>query len=273
MDTSQEESSRFDSINLEDSNSEKPIIFEKESFFSHIKRKCTSVVKNITLEPIFLFSSIFCGLDHVSNSQLLIYKSCINDFDFPNGTCDDLIHHKENNTAVQNEVAQYHVYVKIITHVFPFIVAFYIGSWSDSFGRKWIMYIGYISWVLSGAIHLLNVYFIDWPKEYLLLEYVPDALSGGYAAFGIAIGAFIAEISPPEHRAFRMFVLYFPYKIGTPIGTQLGKILYKKGSFICVSSATLVFKFVAFILFVTRLELYYRNNIKKTEKTEGEKKQ
>merc|ERR1711892_1050079 len=252
------------------------ITFETETFFSKVKRKCRNVVNNITLEPIFLFSAIFCGLDHVSNSQLLIYKSCINDFDFPNGTCDDLIHHKENNTAVQNEVAQYHVYVTIITHVFPFLAAFYVGSWSDSWGRKWFMYIGYITWILCGAIHLINVYFMDLPKEYMLLEEIPYALSGGGVAFSLSLGAFITDISPPDQRAFRMFMFSFPHKIGSPFGTQLGKILSAQGSFLCVSSATFVFKIVAFILFVTRVEIFYRKkdlktNVKVKETPKGKK--
>jgi len=51
----------------------------------------------------------------------------------------------------------------------------------------------------------------------------------------------------------------FPWKIGSPIGTQLGKYLFDKGSFLCVSSATFLFKIVCFILFVIRLEIFYRN--------------
>ena len=259
MDGAAKELSRFKSVDLRNSNDVSEIVFEKETVFSNVKRKFRKVRQNITLEPIFLLESIFCGLDHVSNHQLTILKSCTNDFDFPNGTCDDLIHHKENNTAVQNEVAQFNVYVTIITHVFPFITAFYFGSWSDKFGRKWIMYIGYMSWVLRGGFHMLNVYFIDWPKEYLLLEYIPYALSGGGVAFGLSLGAFIADISDPDQRAFRMFLFSFPWKIGSPIGTQLGKYLFDQGSFICVSSATFLFKIICFALFVIRLELYYRN--------------
>ena len=71
------------------------------------------------------------------------------------------------------------------------------------------MYIGYTSWIISGALHLMNVYFIEWPKEYLFLEYVPYALSGGGVAFSLSLGAFIAEISDPDQRAFGMFLFSF----------------------------------------------------------------
>ena len=249
---------------------------ETESVFDKVKRKSRYVLQNITLEPIFLLESLFCGLDHVSNSQLIILKSCNNDFDFPDNICGDLIHHKENNTAVQNEVAQFSVYLTIIAHVFPFLTGFYFGSWSDRFGRKWIMYIGYTCWIIGGVVHLLNVYFIEWPKEYLFLEYILYTLSGGDVAFRLSLGAFIAEISDPDQRAFRMFLFSFPSKIGTPIGTQLGKYLFAEGSFVLVSSVAFAFKIVCFALFVLRLEMFYRNkDVQKKmaeNKTEDEEK-
>ena len=40
----------------------------------------------------------------------------------------------------QNEVAQFGVYESIVDHLFPIICSFFLGSWSDSFGRKWLLY-------------------------------------------------------------------------------------------------------------------------------------
>ena len=250
-----------------------PIHFRGESHCDKIRRKLKSVFENITIEPLFLFQALFCSLDQVSNDQLILQKSCINDFDFPNGTCDDLINHEAANTAVQNEVAQYNVYVIIITHVFPFLAAFYFGSWSDKFGRKWIMYVCYACWCLQAGIHLLNVYFIDWPKEFLLLQFIPYALSGGDVAYDLSVGAFIADISDPENRAFRIFVFGFAYKIGSPVGIQLGKYLFSKGSFLCVSSAKFVARIIAYILLIIRIEIYYRNEKKEEKEPEKQKDQ
>ena len=45
------------------------------------------------------------------------------------------------NTDVQNEVAQFKVYESIVDHVFPVVCSFFLGSWSDNFGRKYLLYL------------------------------------------------------------------------------------------------------------------------------------
>ena len=55
---------------------------------------------------------------------------------------------------------------------------------------------------------IVCAYFFDSPKEYLLLSYVPGALSGGFAAWSLAINAFLADITEPQNRAFRYGMLY-----------------------------------------------------------------
>ena len=71
---------------------------------------------------------------------------------------------------------------------------------------------------------LLNVYYMDWPKEYMLfMVNLPVALSGGYQGYFMGVNAFIADISPPEQRSFRMAITNFIYVVGMPFGTQVGK--------------------------------------------------
>ena len=54
------------------------------------------------------------------------------------------------------------------------------------------------------------------------------ALSGGHLAFAMGINAFIADISSPEQRSFRMAMMYFVSSLGRPIGTQMGAYLYEQ---------------------------------------------
>ena len=70
----------------------------------------------------------------------------------------------------------------------------------------------------------LNVYFMEWPKEYMLFSVnAPIALAGGHLAFTMGINAFIADISKPNQRSFRMAMLYFFSSLSRPFGTQMGK--------------------------------------------------
>ena len=49
-------------------------------------------------------------------------------------------------------------------------------------------------------------------------------ISGGYAAFGIGLSAFIADISSPDQRAFRMGMIHLAQSLGRPIaaGNDMG---------------------------------------------------
>ena len=90
------------------------IVFEEEGFASVVKRKVKRVARNITIEPVVFFLSFVGNMDYVCLGQLLIDKSCDKDFDFANDTCDPGVlldgNHTKENTAVQNEIAQFKVY-------------------------------------------------------------------------------------------------------------------------------------------------------------------
>ena len=70
--------------------------------------------------------------------QLKIDKCCEQKFDFPSGVCQNLTEDsfEEENDLVQDEVAQFNVYVTAVKSVFPALLAFYMGAWCDLFGRK-----------------------------------------------------------------------------------------------------------------------------------------
>ena len=52
---------------------------------------------------------------------------------------------------------------------------------------------------------------------------------GGYAAFGIGLSAFIADISSPDQRAFRMGMIHLAQSLGRPIAAPLGAYLLETG--------------------------------------------
>ena len=52
---------------------------------------------------------------------------------------------------------------------------------------------------------------------------------GGYAAFSIGLSAFIADISKPDQRAFRMGMIHLASSLGRPLAAPLGAYLLKEG--------------------------------------------
>ena len=233
------------------------IVFEKESYASLAIRKCRTFFRNITLEPVMLFYGVVRSIDGIANNQLLLDKTCLNDFDFGEEICNDLVNHKENNTVVQNEVAQYQVYESIVDHLFPVIFSFFLGSWSDSFGRKWLLYLYFVICIIQTGGLMLNSYFMEWPKEFLLFSVnLPVALSGGHITFSMGIAAFITEISTPEQRTFRLATVHFVEGMGGPLGTLLGAYLWEVGGYLCVFGTSLVGKVLTLAFLVIRLEMF-----------------
>ena len=73
-------------------------------------------------------------MDDISLGQMLIYKSCLHDFDFPDGTCDNLLdgNHTTENSAVQNEVWMLLMDPVWTTHIFIHY-NFRAGHWGFRF--------------------------------------------------------------------------------------------------------------------------------------------
>ena len=57
------------------------------------------------------------------------------------------------------------VYESIVDHLFPIICSFFLGSWSDSFGRKYLLYCYFLFCMVHTGGLMLNAYFMQWPKE------------------------------------------------------------------------------------------------------------
>jgi len=258
-----EEPEGFDSVNLKEEEKVLPIKFETETFFSIAKRKCKHFFTNITLEPVMLFYGIVGSIDRVASSQLLFDKTCYNDFNFTDEICNDLQQHKENETSVGNEVAQFQVYESIVDHLFPIICSFFLGSWSDTFGRKYLLYFYFLMRLVEGSAMLLNAHFMAWPKEFLLFTVnLPVALSGGYITYSMGVAAFITEISTPEQRTFRLAMIHFISSLGSPIGTKIGAMIWDGAGdmrYTAIFAAGLGGKAITLVFLVARLELFKWN--------------
>ena len=254
-----------------------PIKFQSETLLSMTKRKFVTGVKNITIEPIILLVSLVTSIDSVALSQLIVDKSCAQDFNFTQEVCDNILNenYEHELSMVENEVAQYKVYENLIEHLFPIIMSFFLGSWSDIFGRKIVLYFFFAFRILEGSLLLVNVYFMEWPKEYMLLTVkLPLALSGGQLSYYMGINSFIADISAPEQRSFRMAILNLMGHLGQPFGTQIGKQLFGAGSYKCVIGSSLLGKVICLLLLVIRMETFkYKPKQKDIQENPVEKKQ
>jgi len=258
---------------MEDTKALNPITFQSEPLFSRIKRGLFTAKKNITIEPVIFFMTIVEYIDLVTIDQLVIDKSCRLDFNYTAEVCDNLVEtaYEDENTEVQNEVAQYKVYESLAVRLFPIVMSFYLGSWGDMFGRKLILYIYMSAKLFEGIMLIVNTQFENWPKEYLLFSVrLPVALSGGEIAYHMGINSFVAAISKPEQRTVRLGLMHLVYAMGRPIGTLFGAYLFQEGSYMCVFGTTTVGRIIGFSFLIYTFESY--DWTKEENRKEGETK-
>ena len=107
----------------------------------------------------------------------------------------------------------------------------------------------------------------------MLYIFHPVALSGGYLTYSMGMNAFIADISSPQQRSFRMAMMHFVQTLGEPFATQAGAYLYDKGGYVCVISANLLGRFLSFLFLVVRLEIFNLKSQRQEEKELNNKRQ
>ena len=127
---------------------------------------------------------------------------------------------------------------------------------------------------------LLNSYFMEWPKEFLLLtSNLPVALSGGRIVMKIGITSFVSDITDPKDRttrystnitfnkhietltvsntiAFRLATFAFMGSLGRPIGIQVGAYLWEVGGYLAIFGTKIAGLTLTLVMLAIRLECF-----------------
>ena len=136
------------------------------------------VLSNITIEPSLFLINFGDVLDDISFTQMVLFKSCTVDFGFNETVCNDLVDYEDANKIVQDEAASFSVYQTLVATIFPIFFSFYLGAWCDLFGRKLIFKLYLSAKCVEQIIVIVCAYYLESPKEWLLLAPIPTALAG-----------------------------------------------------------------------------------------------
>ena len=94
-------------------------------------------------------------------------------------------------------MSSFYNYISLAEHLIPIFLSFYLGSWSDHWGRKPFIYLTMTGMLFSSVMNLINaVYLKEWDKWVWLLSVVLSKnLTGGSLAFVMVVYSFIADNS------------------------------------------------------------------------------
>ena len=224
---------------------------ERRSWYQRLREGLSLV----SLEPIIFLNSFTWGLCSVIGQNLLIEKVC-HDLGYSDVVCTHIDDYDVEDDAVQTQVTKFNMYSSILSAIPGMILALFIGPWSDRNGRKPIMIIPMIGYILSTIFTLINIYFRQWPANYLLINGV-WGITGGFVVFLIGMYSYIADITSVRARTTRIGVLDIFLFGGVPAGNFLSAYVFKYSGYFGIYGITLgiqifILLYIIFIITDTR---------------------
>lgn len=160
---------------------------------------------------------------------------------------------------MQKAVSVFHQWNGIAGHLFPIVIALFIGSWSDKRGRKIPIIIGLVGKLIYDIGIMWNIYYFgdyysyfalidynnyyhsfaqmssykfhpfistaEWPVEYIIYTAtLPCAITGADIVIFASAFAYISDVTSVENRTFRITILEVCYLVTMPVGIALGTV-------------------------------------------------
>ncbi|XP_052752477.1 proton-coupled folate transporter isoform X2 [Galleria mellonella] len=183
--------------------------------------------KYITVEPpMFLYMMAYM-ITSVIEQTFYVYQACTVNHGYSSEICYNISNNEEVNREVQVTVSTFHQWNGIASHVVPLILAFFLGSYSDKRGRKFILLAGLVGKLYFSATITLNA-LKAWPVEYVIYTAAfPSALTGADLAIFAGCFSYLADVTSVKNRTLRVGILDVVYLSTMPTGVAIGNLLYK----------------------------------------------
>lgn len=211
------------------------------------------------LEPavFLLFFAMFLSSSVYQNQ--LLYQTCKVHFNFNETSCAPLLGKKKEDPSpeakkIEDTVQEYVTNIllaqSIIESVIPAFISFFLGPWSDKFGRRPIIiltYTGYfLAYVIMGLLTLLSIHTVVTPWVYLLSS-LPSVFFGGTCALITVIYCYISDVAVSKARDLRMVLNEASILIGMTSGSVVSSFLYEATDVLTVFAISCGFMLVALV--------------------------
>jgi MFS family permease len=173
------------------------------------------------VEPV-LFLYMLSTFSQYALFQDLVYSKVCWTLYSP-GVCEDL--HAEK-WATELEIVQkqssYWILMSTVSLVIPSIlIAIYLGSWSDRFGRKWPVVFPPFGGILACCVYIVLSFQHEAPVGWICLASFLSGLSGGFVSCIMSCMTYVAAISSQENRTVRISRLEAMIFLGGTVGPFL----------------------------------------------------
>ncbi|XP_017080393.1 proton-coupled folate transporter [Drosophila eugracilis] len=220
---------RRDSGNSENSSAGNVVEQQAEGMFRTACQWVWHVVKSISVEPtMFLYMFAFM-ITSVVEQNFFLYKSCRVNNNFTEEVCRNLNKAEYQEFKEQSMLtnAWFLQWENISAHIFPIILALFLGSFSDRRGRKLPLLMGLVGKFIYSSMIVVNARMPTWPVQNIIYSAtLPSALTGADVAIFASCFAYISDISTLQQRTIRVTILDVIYLSAMPLGVALGSHLF-----------------------------------------------
>ncbi|KAI7697747.1 hypothetical protein SSS_08978 [Sarcoptes scabiei] len=186
-------------------------------------------IRQLKIEPFVLLYMIGFSLSSMAVSQLVQDKLCRVDYDQSSVFCISInsIDFDHGAETIKSDILKDSTYITLyrtLLQTLPCVIwALFLGPWTDKFpkGRKYIMIFGAFTAILESIILIINASFFKLSGYYVLLSFIPSALSGGIIAVMMAVYAYCSATSDEFTRSTRFATVEICFYIGLFIGGQI----------------------------------------------------
>ncbi|KAG1664572.1 Proton-coupled folate transporter [Nymphon striatum] len=187
--------------------------------------KAKFVVSNITVEPlVFILMLSECMLDP-SIQNLYLDKACVV-LGYNITVCENMDKFPLANIEIEEVASRYILYANLVRKVPGVILAFFVGNWSDTNGRKLVILIPFFGSYLTNILYMLSTYHREWTVSTLLLAEIPHGIFGGWYIMFAGCMSYIADVSKKKNRSRRIGIMELAFNAGCPAGFAVTSLFY-----------------------------------------------
>ncbi|XP_059481079.1 lysosomal proton-coupled steroid conjugate and bile acid symporter SLC46A3-like [Neocloeon triangulifer] len=190
----------------------------------------------ITIEPALFLLTFAVTMTGPVLQNFIVMKTCEVTLHYNFSVCDNLSNLKPIEDQIQPYSVQLIMYKSLIEAIIPAALSFFLGPWSDHNGRKPLLMIPTIGYMLLNAIYMVLSMNFAWESSpnFLLIASIPVAMTGGFVAFVTGAFCYLSDISTPAERSWRMGVAEAALLLGLPTGLASSSYLLKFGGYVMV---------------------------------------
>ncbi|XP_055378626.1 solute carrier family 46 member 3-like [Condylostylus longicornis] len=214
-----------------------------------IIEKIKEWIHSITVEPtmfLYMFAFMFTT---VVEQAFFVRKACLVNHNYTVEICDNIKDYENITKEVQVTTSNFHQLDSIAGHIFPIILALFLGAWSDKRGRKLPLLFGLFGKLIYSLMIIVNDNQPTWPLEYVIFTAtMPCAFTGADLAIFASCFAYLTDVSTSENRTIRVTILEVVYLVTVPTGVALGSYMFNN---VLNKSYTWMFSINASLLIVS----------------------